>query len=480
VTAAPNLRQRLVTGVQAQVAGLGVRTLVQIGTVSILAGTWGLDLYGEWLILAAAPAYVAVSDIGFFAAGSNAMIMRVAGDDRWGALRVFQAVSAAVAVLFGAVVVALLALVTLAPLSDWLNLDTISESSAAWILVTLGLNALVASYANFLYGGFASVGRYGEGAFVLAGITLLEFCALAAIVLLGGGPRLAATAMFATRLPSTMAMYVLMRRHAPWLRFGRPVAMRRLLRPLITPALASGAFPAAFALNVQGMVVLIGVALGPASAAIFSTLRMMSRIIVQVLTRVFAVISPELSMAFARGDLDRVRSIHRRGCQAAVWLAAPVLVVLGLFGDSVIRIWTSGAVDAQGPLLYLFLAVAALNSLWATSLAVMFARNRHQRLAVYYLLASAACLPIAYALLDLWGLDGAAVSLIALEVFMLFVTLRQTVPAAHDTLRGWLTTVLSPPPIRALRAALGTRSETVEVQTASDAAPTNPGGPDPP
>jgi O-antigen/teichoic acid export membrane protein len=478
VTPAPDLRQRLVTGVQAQVAGLGVRTVVQIGTVSILAGTWGLDLYGEWLILAAVPAYLAVSDIGLFAAGSNAMIMRVAAGEREGALQVFQSISAAVAVLFGIVAMALLVLVTLAPLSEWLNLDIISESTAAWILVILGLNTLVAAYGNVLYGGFASEGRYGEGTFVQAGITFLEFCALAAVVLLGGGPRLVATAMFATRLPSTAVMYVMMRRHAPWLRFGRPVGMRRVLRPLITPALASGAFPAAFALNVQGMVVLIGVALGPASAAIFSTLRMMSRIIVQVLTRVFSVISPELSMAFATGDVDRLRSIHRRGCQAALWLAAPILLVLALFGDSLIRIWTSGAVDAQGLLLYLFLAVAAINSVWATSLAVMFAKNRHQRLAVYYLLASAAALPLAYGLMELWGLDGAAVSLVALEVFMLFVTLRQTVPAAHDTLRGWLTTVVSPPPIRALRAALATAPDTLEVGGASDAAPTPPREPD--
>jgi O-antigen/teichoic acid export membrane protein len=291
---------------------------------------------------------------------------------------------------------------------------------------------------------------------VNAAIALIEFCALAAVVLLGGGPGLAATAMVAARLPSTAAMYLVMRRHAPWLHFGKPADIRGVLRPLISPALASGAFPAARALSIQGMVILIGVAVGPASAAIFSTLRTMSRVIVQVLSRVFTVITPELSRAYAEGDADGLRSLHRRGSQAAVWLAAPILAFLAVFGDSVIRIWTSGAVETQGLLLYMFLAVAALDSLWITSLAVMFARNRHQSLAVYFIAASAAALPVAYLLLEVWGLDGAAASLVLLEIFMLFVTLRQAVPAAHDTLVGWLMEVVRPPPFRALLAAMRT------------------------
>jgi O-antigen/teichoic acid export membrane protein len=456
----PDLRQRLVRGAQGQATGLTVRLVVSIGTVAILAGVWGLDLYGEWLILAAVPTYLLVSDIGLFAAGSNSMIMQVANDDRDGALEVFQAVSMLVALLFGIVATVLLAFVIAAPLTSWLNLDIIDEATAGWILASLGINVLVASYATVLYGGFACEGRYGEGTFVSAGITLVEFCALAAVVLLGGGPGLAATAMLATRLPGTVGMYFAMRRYAPWLQFGRPRGIRETLRPLITPALASGAFPAGLAVNVQGMVIMIGVAMGPASTAIFSTLRTMSRVIIQVLARVFVVITPELGRAFAQGDADRLRGLHRHSCQAAVWLAAPILAVLVLFGNSIIETWTSGSVDAQGLLLYLFLAVAGLESLWYTSLAVMFARNRHQRLAVYYLAASLVAVLVGYGLLEAWGLNGAAAALILFEIFMLVVTLRQALPAAHDTLLGWLATVAKPPPLHELPAALRPESGT--------------------
>ena len=304
--------------------------------MSILAAVWGLQLYGEWLILSAVPAYIAVTDIGLFTAASNDMIMRVARDDREGALVTFQASTAAVTVLFALVGVVLFALAAAAPLASWLNLEIISESTAAWVLVILGLNTMLVAYAGVLYGVLASEGLYGEGVFALAGITLIEFCGLAAVVLLGGDPALAASAMFATRLPGTIAMFLYARRKVPWLLLGRPAGVGRALKPLITPSLASGAFPAGFALNIQGMVIMVGVVLGPASTAVFSTFRTMSRLTVQVLASVPAVIAPEISKAFAEEDIDRLRSLHRRGCQAVVRIAAPIVAILALFGQSIV------------------------------------------------------------------------------------------------------------------------------------------------
>jgi O-antigen/teichoic acid export membrane protein len=309
----------------------------------------------------------------------------------------------------------------------------------------LGLDTLVMVYGGLLYGGFSCVGRYGEGGLALAAITLVEFCALGAVVLAGGEPGLAATAMFASRLLGTAGMFLWMRHRAPWLHFGKPVSTYRELKRLFSPALASGAFPAGLALNVQGMIILVGVVTSPASAAIFSTLRTMSRAVIQLMASILTVIAPEISRAFAQNDVDLLRTIHRRGCQAAVWLATPILVILALFGGQMVQVWTSGTVNTSGLLLYLFLAVAAINSLWYTSMAVLFATNRHQRAAVHYVLASAAVLPVAYLLIRAWDLDGAALSLVLLELYMLFVVLRQALPAAHDTVRAWLGALVTPP-----------------------------------
>jgi O-antigen/teichoic acid export membrane protein len=193
------------------------------------------------------------------------------------------------------------------------------------------------------------------------------------------------------------------------------------------------------------MVVLVGIVLGPASAAVFSILRTMSRVVIQLLASIFAVVSPELGRAFAEQDADTLRRLNRQACQAAVWLAAPIILFLAVFGGDIVHVWTAGKVQTGGLLLYLFLAVAAIDSLWFTNLAVVFARNQHQRLALYYVIASAINFPVAYVLLKTWGIDGGAASLVLVELFMLIVVLREALPAAHDTLRGWLSALVRPP-----------------------------------
>lgn len=445
VSALPTLRDRLIRGAQAQAFAHVVRVIVQVGQVAVLASIWGLHLYGEWLILAALPTYLTFSDIGFFTAATNDMVMAVGRGDRQAAVTVFQAISIAVGLLLVALAVLLPVAALAFPLRSLLNLSVMHESTAAGVLILLGFDALLTVYWGLLYGGFACVGRYGEGAFLMAAVTLGEFCGLAAVVALGGGPALAAAAMLGVRVTATLGAYGLMRRRAPWLRFGRPPRIRAELRRLLTPALASGAFPAALALNVQGMVVLVGIALSPAATAIFTTLRTMSRVVIQLLASIVTVVAPEISRAYAVHDQALLRTLHRRGCQAAIWLAGVIVAILAAFGGSVVHIWTGGKVVPHGPLLYEFLAVAAIDSLWFTSLAILFATNRHQRIAVYFTLASAINLPVAYGFLQAWGLQGAAVSLILVELFMLVVVLRQALPAAYDTFAGWVRAVAKPP-----------------------------------
>ncbi len=440
-----SLRRRVTMGAQSQVLANVIRVAVQVGTVSVLTPIWGLQLYGEWLIMAAIPTYLAFSDLGFFAAARYDMIMAVGRDDRELALGVFQSVSRGVGIVFGVLILVLPVVALAAPLTTILNLSTITEFEAGWIFVVLALDTMLISYAALLYGGFACEGRYGEAVMISAAITLIEFVALAGAVLLFYSPAVAATAMLAGRVGGTIWMYRAMRRRAPWIRLGKPSGDPQVMKRLTGPALASAALPTGLALNIQGTIVLIGIVAGPATAAVFSILRTMTRIVIQLIGSVSAVMAPEFAKAYGEGDDDLLRSIHRLGCRVAFWISAPVLVFLAIFGDTLVDIWTQGAVQGEEVLLLLFLTAAGIDSLWYTSLAVLLSTNRHQRVTAIYVIACVVTLPITYLFLQTWGLDGAGAALVLLELVMLFVVLRRSVPAAHDTLRGWAMSLLRPP-----------------------------------
>lgn len=451
-----SLRQRLISGAWAQLVSNLALFVTQIGTVSILLPAWGVRVYGGWLILSAVPTYIALSELGLFSAAASDMAMAVGRGNRDHARDVFQAISRGVGVIFAISLIALPILVVELPLGSWLHLADLTRSSIDAIVVMLALRTLLITYAGLLYGGFVSEGHYGEGVLYMTGITFAEFVSLVSVAAWGHGPVVAATAMLGCRIVGNAAMYAAMRRRAPWLRFGKPTGKHRVMRRLLRPGLASAAIGSGVTINVQGMVILVGAVLGPASVAIFSTVRAMTRVVTQLLSSISDTVGPELAKAYGEADFALLRKLQRRASQTAIWAALPMLVGLGIFGGTVLDVWTHGRVTTGGWLLYLFLTAAGVDALWFTCAGILWWTNRHPRAALIYMIATLASLPLTYAMLKLLGLNGGAVSAVLLELIMLVVVFRQSLPVAHDTLAGWLAAVIKPPgwAFRAARAEL--------------------------
>ena len=66
---------RLRRGLGGQAFSQIVSFSIQIGSVPLFLHFWGTGLYGEWLVLAAFPAYLVISDLGFTTATSNEVTM---------------------------------------------------------------------------------------------------------------------------------------------------------------------------------------------------------------------------------------------------------------------------------------------------------------------------------------------------------------------------------------------------------------------
>ena len=54
---------RIARGLAANIAGTVLTVIIQLVSVPVLLGAWGVDVYGEWLILSAVPLYLALSDL---------------------------------------------------------------------------------------------------------------------------------------------------------------------------------------------------------------------------------------------------------------------------------------------------------------------------------------------------------------------------------------------------------------------------------
>lgn len=442
---ASRLHKRVTKGLQAQVVNQGAIIVLQVGGVAAFIHFWGVSLYGEWLILFAVPGYLAMSDVGFITAVGNEMIMTTARGRREHALKLFRSAWSLLLGLYVALPVLVVCVAAPAPLEGWLQLDTIGEGSALLILFLFTLQVLLSLTGGLLYAGFACEGHYGAGTLSMALSTLLEFGGIFAVLAFGGGPTMAAAGMVVGRLLGVGGMRVRLGRLVPWLELKRKARPLRDVRHLVGPALASGAFPLGNALNLQGTVLLVGAVLGPASVAVFSTIRTLTRFGMQLLRVIWSVTAPEISTAFGSGNRSLLRVIHRQSCQVATWVAGIVVMGFIILGGPAVDIWTGGKIPMDHELLYLLLAVLFANALWYMSLAVLYATNRHQRVAVDYVLGSLLTLPLAYGLIGPFGLSGVAIALLMLEIFMVAAVLRRTLPSAGDRLSSFLPALWTPP-----------------------------------
>lgn len=410
------LRKRLIKGFAAQGYGQAVNVLIQLTTVPLLLYVWGVDLYGEWLILSAIPVYLTMSDVGFGNAAQNEMTMAAGRGDRSAVLEAFQSVWLLLATVSVVAFVTVVGAVSLLPVANWFNLAVLDSRAVTVIILLLSLQVLVSLHSNLVYSGFHCKGSYGLGQFFLASISLLEFALLVVAVVSGGGPTAAAAALLAGRIVGTVTMRTMLWRVNPEIAFGWRHARRETIRRLAGPALGFMAFPLGHALNLQGMVIIVGAVLGPPAVAVFATLRTLTRFGLQLVSAVNRTVQAEITTAYGRGDSDLQRRLHHLTCQAALCAIVATAVVLAFFGPWILALWTDGAVAMNRTLFYLLLAVVMAHGMWHASLMLAYATNRHQRIALAYVVVGMVVLPAAYLATNTAGLAGAAGVLLAGEI----------------------------------------------------------------
>jgi O-antigen/teichoic acid export membrane protein len=414
---------RLRTGFSANVYNQAITIVVQLVGVPILLHAWGAQLYGEWLILSAIPVYLSITDLGFSQSAGNEMTSRVARADRVGALAVFQSLG----MLVYGLAVAGLALSALMfwhlPLDRWFSNTAIDGEIARWVLMFFAAEVFVRMLEGVNHAGFRAGGDYALHVGLHSTVRLLQFSGVWFVALAGGGVVGAAAAFFGVRALTTPAFAMFLIYRHRWLSFGFLHARRDELRRLIRPALANVALPLAHALNIQGMVLVVGAVLGPLAVVVFSTLRTLTRLALQLVLAVSHAAEPELATAYGTRHRELLQSLFVHAMRLGLWLAMTAAVSLVLFGSVILDLWTHGKVSMQYTLFGWLLGSAVASVLWYGPLTVLKAANLHLRAACLFVLASAGAVGLSVLLLRGSGnIANAGLALLIMDATMALYT----------------------------------------------------------
>jgi O-antigen/teichoic acid export membrane protein len=249
----------------------------------------------------------------------------------------------------------------------------------------------------------------------------------------------------------------LLRRMSPWIRYGIRHARLITIKKLTAPAFGFMAFPLGYALNLQGLVLVIGATLGPVAVVSFSTLRTMSRLNSQLIGIIKNTLWPELSRAFGEGKISLARRLHRHACQAALALSIVGGTFLWIFGPFLYRFWLRQNVGFDAACFHVLLVVVVTSSLWDTSSVIPVSVNAHTRIAIMYSMAAALSLVLAWILAPRLGTTGVAIALLVTDGWMTYLVLRTSLNLVKDDFRNFVAALFTFPQLR--RPALQAISE---------------------
>ncbi|WP_290966784.1 lipopolysaccharide biosynthesis protein [Hydrogenophaga sp.] len=440
-----SLKSKLLRNVGANAYGQLITIAIQLVSVPLYLHFWGVEVYGEWLILSAIPAYLALSDVGFASVAANDMTMRVAQGDRRGALEVYQSIwlfISGVSLLVGAL---LAVAISVAPINSTLSISHISAPQTRQVLMVLVLYVLVGLQGGVLSAAYRAAGRYAAGTAIANTIRLAEWLAAMLALAMGGGVLPIAVATLVTRLAGMLLMWNALRKQEQWLYLGSQAATIKQVRNLLKPAVAFMAFPLGLALSLQGMVLIIGMTLGPAAVVIFSAYRTLTRLLVQVITMINQAFWPEISVAYAAQQITLVRDLHRKSSCITFWLALSAVTMIGLLGDWFVGIWTHHAFEQNQVLLILLLSATFLNVLWQTSWVVLMATNRHEKISVIFIASAIASILLTLIVAPIFGINGAGIVLVAAELPLLFYVTASAISFINENWTTYLKAVTGNP-----------------------------------
>lgn len=427
-------RQRVLAALGANVFGQVVTVGSQLLLTPLFFRQWGAAMYGEWLILTSIPTYLNLADVGLGSAAGNEMTMKAAAGDRSAAQQIFRG-ALMICGIAGSVV---LFIGMIFAFSAWRfglpRMQHIGSAEVAMVLLVLAASVALGFAGGIVSAGFRCCGRNAQGIMLSNTCRLLEAICYAVLLLAKESPLALCLGAASLKIVMLVVQFVLLRFVCPWLFTPAMPAEKGMVKRLIRPAMGFMAFPLGHALSLQGPLLIIGATLGAPAVALFSAMRTLARLPIQI-TNVFnASVWPEMSRAYGRGNIDELRLLHRVSWGSTLLLIGGAAAILLTLGPWLAKLWLGQNALIRSELLFGLVMITVIGAVWNASSVVLVAINAHARLGLIYVLANTMGLLLAYGLSRHLGWSGLLISLLMVDVLILIWVLPKVIDVTRDKL----------------------------------------------
>jgi O-antigen/teichoic acid export membrane protein len=385
--------------------------------VPVLLGAWGVELYGEWVILTALAGFGSIANLGVSQALASEIMVAVGAEDYGRASRI-----SVTGLIIGVAFVLFMLIVTwvgfsLIDAAAFLGVSMIPPQTAVTVVI-LALASIVLGVLSPPLSAAISIVR-GNALPTVVGalIKIGELVAIAAAAFTNGGPVWVTGMLVIFVSINILANCVLVRYLVPWLSFNPRYFDIAIMRQLIRPSFAQFMFNIStnvFAIQLPRII--LGHLVGPASVAGFSVTVTYARTLRTLTTLFSQSLQVETARAFAKNRREVLIRLIGGLCQINLWSSIALLLALTLLGGPVFALWTHGRISFD-PQLCMLLGTGFVVGAYADVISTfLIGINRIFAVALAHCVATLLAVGAIFFLPSEWGMMSMATALVVPEV----------------------------------------------------------------
>ena len=414
---ADEIHARVLKGVGAHALGVGIVMFARIIYPPLFLRAWGVELYGEWLILSSAVIYLALVDFG----GQMYVANRLTEAYAKSQLELFKKLlntGLALFVLLPTVVFILfMTVITWGSPTLSLPLTQTSVGTVFWVLTILALQICLSLPLGMLSGVYRAVGMLPRSAMLNNWSQLLQLALVSLGLWLSWG-MVAIAAMHAIPIfvIGVVTLRELRRRFPGFVDFHS--VDWRITKEFIVPSAHFFSIQLSQTLTFQGVLVIVGVTLGAVPVVLFSAMRTVTNSMRQVLATFMSSVWPEMTRFFSHDETEKLRTLFRVTLRSTLVSAVVFIAIFHYFGDVIFHLWLGNKVEYQQFYMDLFLIYVFQLVFWMSCSHLLMSINKHHEVSILLLVTSACAIFFAYVGAKSYGLAGVIGGLILADLML--------------------------------------------------------------
>ena len=422
-----------------------IHFLFQLISIPLFMKYWGIELYGEWIVLNALTAYFAMSDIGLNTVTTNEFSINYKQKNNRKCNILFNNNLFFIIPIFAFIFISIIALNVFADLSQLLNFNLISEEIAEFGLFSLILHIFFVMVSNLYSSVYRATHNYSRAVTIDNIVRVFEYSTLLIAVILNFSLFII---FMLYPLPRFLGLIfkIIDTKKFFRIKIGLIFFNWSELKKLFAPSLSFLSFPIGHSIILQGFVLLINFTIGSSAVVIYSTMRTLINVVKSGFNVLNNSFWPEYSLAYGANDKDSMRKMHRFSVGISFYFSLFIVSFLLIFGKWIYETWTNYEIEFNSILFYLFLITLFTNTLWSASSTVLISTNNHKTYSIIYLISTIISLSIAYLILILFNsISYLPLALLIIDVLLIYAVLRQSLKIVDEDINEFLKSFLIQP-----------------------------------